>query len=146
MSFDRKSVLMQWFIVASAFVFLPVVQSFAQVPPKSESDSNFPAPGTRGNADNVPLIGRTDPNGNPVRLARSTGHVSNYSEERIPPYTLPDPLVMSSGERVTSSEQWIAQRRGEILKFYQEEIYGRVPANAPKVTWQVTETDAIARD
>ena len=42
-----------------------------------------PAPGTRGNPDNVPLIGRRDPKGNPVRLAKATGHVSNYSEEKV---------------------------------------------------------------
>ena len=37
----------------------------------------------------------SDPNGNPLRLAIKTGHVSNYDEKKVPPYTLPDPLVMS---------------------------------------------------
>ena len=32
------------------------------------------------------------------------------------------------------------------MKFYQTEIYGRIPENAPKVTWEVTETDDKARD
>jgi hypothetical protein len=104
-----------------------------------------PAPGTRGNADNVPYVGRRDPKGNPVRLARATGHVSNYSEDKVRPYTLPDPLVMASGERVTTADQWLKSRRPEVLKFYQDEIYGRVPAGAPKVTWEVAETDASAR-
>src|SRR6478672_1672192 len=106
-----------------------------RTPAPGESD---PPPGTRGNPDNIPFIGRSDPRGNPVRLARATGHVSNYSEERIPPYTLPDLLVMSSGERVISAEKWFKERRPEILKFYQNEIYGRVPADVPKVTWEVT--------
>ena len=48
---------------------------------------------------------------------------------------------MASGERVTDAEQWFKERRPEILKFYRDEIYGRVPANAPKVTWEVAETD-----
>jgi hypothetical protein len=51
-----------------------------------------PKPGATGNPDNVPYIGKRDPKGNPVRLARATGHVSNYSEEKVPKYTLPDPL------------------------------------------------------
>ena len=80
-----------------------------------------------GNPDNVPFIGRADPKGNPVRLARATGHVSNYSEEKVRPYTLPDPLVMAGGERVTSADRWFKARRPEILKFYRDEIYGRVP-------------------
>jgi hypothetical protein len=105
-----------------------------------------PRPGTRGNPDNVPYIGKRDPQGNPVRLAKATGHVSNYSEDKVPPYTLPDPLVLSDGQKVTSPEVWLKKRRPEILKFYQTEIYGRVPANAPKVTWEVTETDPKARE
>jgi len=105
-----------------------------------------PKPGTKGNPDNVPYIGKSDPKGNPVRLAKATGHVSNYSEDKVSPYTLPDPLVLSDGQKVTSPEVWVKKRRSEILKFYQTEIYGRVPAHAPKVTWEVTETDPKARD
>jgi hypothetical protein len=105
-----------------------------------------PAPGTRGNADNVPYIGKSDPKGNPVRLARATGHVSNYSEEKVPPYTLPDPLVMADGRRVANAAMWFAERRPEILKAYRTEIYGRVPGNAPRVTWDVAETDPAARN
>jgi (4-O-methyl)-D-glucuronate---lignin esterase len=118
----------------------------AQGPAVQPGDANLPAPGTRGNADNVSYIGNRDPGGNPVRLARATGHVSNYSEDKIPPYTLPDPLVMSNGRRVTTAEMWLTQRRPEILKSYRTEIYGHVPQNAPKVTWEVTETDTAARD
>jgi hypothetical protein len=118
----------------------------AQNPAQPTADPNLPAPGARGNADNVPYIGKSDPQGNPVRLARASGHVSNYSEDKVPAYTLPDPLVMASGERVTSAEMWRARRRTEILGFYETQIYGRVPDNAPKVTWEVTETDAAARD
>jgi hypothetical protein len=123
------------FVLSSSFVH-------AQ-PTPGETDP--PAPGTRGNADNVSFIGRVDPKGNPVRLARATGHVSNYSEEKVRPYTLPDPLVMANGERVTSADQWLKARRPEILKVYREEIYGRVPEGAPRVTWEAGETDPAAR-
>jgi lysophospholipase L1-like esterase len=133
-------------MLAALLVFLLAARTIAQTPPASSADSNLPPPGTSGNADNVPYIGKSDPKGNPVRLAKTTGHVSNYSEEKIPAYTLPDPLVLTSGEHVTTSEQWYTKRRPEILKFYQTEIYGRIPAGAPKVTWRVTESDAMARD
>ena len=120
----------------------------AQTPPPVAKPDNprLPAPGTRGNADNVPFIGRRDPGNNPVRLARATGHVSNYDEKKVPPYTLPDPLIMASGERVDSAEKWFKGRRPEILEFYRTEIYGRIPVNAPRVTWEVTEVDSRARD
>jgi hypothetical protein len=105
-----------------------------------------PKPGTTGNPDNVPYIGKSDPKGNPVRLAKATGHVSNYSEDKVPPYTLPDPLVLADGQKVTSAEVWAKKRRPEILKFYQTEIYGGIPDRAPKVMWEVSETDPKARD
>ena len=72
--------------------------------------------------------------------------MSNYTEEKVRPYTLPDPLVTAAGRRVTTAEMWVKERRPEILKFYRTDIYGRVPDNAPKVTWEVTETDNAARD
>src|SRR5262245_53996797 len=120
---------MRRFICAAWLLFSLLVLRIAagQAPQPTPDDTNLPPPGTRGNADNVSFIGKSDPRGNPVRLAKSTGHVSNYSEDKVAPYTLPDPLVMSSGERVTNAEMWWKQRRPEILRLYETEIYGRVP-------------------
>jgi hypothetical protein len=114
-----------------------------QTPAPSES---IPPPGTRGNPDNIPFIGRSDPKGNPVRLARATGHVSNYAEEKIPAYTLPDPLVMVNGERVNDPARWVQGRRPEILKFYRDQIYGNVPETAPKVVWESSLVEAGERE
>jgi predicted neuraminidase len=89
----------------------------------------------------------SDPNGNPLRLALETRHVSNYDEAKVRPYTLPDPLVLANGRRVTDAQTWMKQRRPEILRLYETQIYGRIPAHAPKVRWAVTEeaqTSAVA--
>lgn len=86
-----------------------------------------------------------DPNGNPLRKALATGHISNYDEAKVAPYTLPDPLALANGRPVRDRNTWMRQRRNEIIRLYENEIYGRVPANAPKVRWEVTETDASAR-
>lgn len=86
-----------------------------------------------------------DANGNPLRKALKTGHISNYDESKVPPYTLPDPLVMADGKRVTDAQTWRTKRRPEILRAYQTEIYGRIPANTPKVTWEVVESDPAAK-
>jgi hypothetical protein len=130
----------------SALLVLVVANLALAQTASSPADTDLPAPGSRGNADNVPFIGKSDPGGNPVRLAKATGHVSNYSEDKVAAYTLPDPLAMASGERVTSAQMWRERRRPEILNFYQTEIYGRIPKNAPQVTWEITETDPAARD
>ncbi|HEY2415302.1 MAG TPA: hypothetical protein VGI40_23870 [Pirellulaceae bacterium] len=129
-----------------AFGLFAISSALAQDIAGTAPNAELPAPGTRGNADNVPFIGKSDPSGNPVRLAKATGHVSNYTEDKVAAYKLPDPLVMASGERVTTAQMWHTRRRPEILKFYETEIYGRIPDNAPKVTWEVIETDPSARD
>jgi hypothetical protein len=87
----------------------------------------------------------SDPNGNPLRLALKTGHVSNYDEAKAGTYTLPDPLKMSNGTPVRDAKTW-AKRRAEIVRLYETNIYGRTPANTPKVSWRVAETEAKARE
>ena len=53
--------------------------------------------------------------------------------------TMPDVLKMKDGTKVASAEQW-PKRRAEILEDFEREVYGRIPANVPKVTWEVTQT------
>lgn len=131
-----------WTAAVALALSLGFITLTAAQPPDIDK---LPTPGATGNKDNVPFIGKKDAQGNPVRLAKATGHVSNYSEDKIAPYMLPDPLVTFDKRRVTSAEMWFKQRRPEILQFYRDEIYGAVPANAPKVAWEVTETDNNAR-
>ncbi len=98
---------------------------FATLAPALFRTEASPA-GTTGNADNVQYLGGRDPQGNPVRFVKRSGHVSNYDEAKVPAYSLPDPLKMADGRTVTTAEEWKA-RRAEILTFYEEQIYGRVP-------------------
>ena len=86
---------------------------------------------------------KADANGNPLRRA-STGHVSNYDEAKVGTYTLPDPLVLQNGQPVRDADTWLKQRRPEIIRLYENEIYGRVPKSAPQVTFKVVETDLEA--
>jgi hypothetical protein len=87
-----------------------------------------------------------DKDGNPLRLAFKTKHVSNYDEAKVKPYTLPDPLVLANGQPVKDADTWFKKRRPEILKLFQTEIFGRVPDNAPRVKWEVVATDPKALD
>ena len=80
-----------------------------------------------------------DPNGNPLRRALATGHVSNYDETKVKPYTLPDPLVFADGTPVRTAREWTTKRRTEIVRMYESDIFGRIPAAAPRVTWVVKE-------
>jgi len=115
----------------------------AQQPPTPSSAAQ-PVQGAVGPGRSTNL--GSDPNGNPLRLALKTGHVSNYDESKVRPYTRPDPLVLSDGRPVRDAKTWLTERRPEIVRLYETEIYGRIPARTPKVTWQVTETDPRARE
>lgn len=84
---------------------------------------------------------KQDAHGNPIRYAR-TGHASNYDEAKVGDYTLPAPLVLRDGTPVRDAQTWQARRRPEIVQLYESEIYGRVPATAPAVRFEVIETGA----
>ena len=63
---------------------------------------------------------------------------ANYDEAKANPFPdYPDLLTLKSGKRVTTAEGWWKQRRPEIVEDFEREVLGRVPANAPKVTWSV---------
>jgi len=66
---------------------------------------------------------------------------ANYDESTANPFpTLPDVLTLKDGRRVTTAAVWWSQRRKEIVEDFEREVYGRIPANTPRVSWQVTET------
>ena len=68
---------------------------------------------------------------------------ANYDDTKANPYpTLPDVLQLANGDRVTTAEQWRI-RRAEIAELLEREVYGRVPATVPAVTWAVRETREI---
>jgi hypothetical protein len=65
---------------------------------------------------------------------------ANFDESKVRAYTLPDPLVLHNGKRVTSAKMWWNQRRPEIVEAFDREIYGRVPKITPQVNWEVVST------
>ena len=67
---------------------------------------------------------------------------ANYDTALANPYPdLPDVLTLKNGGKVTTADMWWKQRRPEIVEDFEREVYGRVPAGAPKVTWTVAMTD-----
>jgi hypothetical protein len=70
----------------------------------------------------------------------------NQDESKVAPYTLPDPLTMSDGRKVTTSAQWQEARRPEVMRLFQANVYGAVPkASSPiRTTFQVRSEDRHA--
>src|SRR6266568_1706282 len=68
-------------------------------------------------------------------------NAANYDESKADLYPkIPDPLVLNDGKRVTTARKWWSKRRPEIVEQFDREIYGRTPANLPRVIWEVVKT------
>ncbi len=62
----------------------------------------------------------------------------NYDESKVPPYTLPDPLTLANGEKVTDARTWQTKRRPEVLGLFQTHVYGRSPGRPMDMTFELT--------
>jgi lysophospholipase L1-like esterase len=74
-----------------------------------------------------------------IRPGPNPNDQSTFNEASADPYkdSMPDPLKMANGAKVTKAGDW-PKRRKEILSLFEREVYGRIPKNAPKVNWEVT--------
>jgi hypothetical protein len=76
---------------------------------------------------------RPGPSGNP-----SDPNAANTDESKAKTYDmLPEALVCNNGDTVRTATQWETVRRAEITELFDREIYGRVPAEVPGVTWKI---------
>jgi hypothetical protein len=69
----------------------------------------------------------------------------NYDEAKVPDYTLPDPLTLTNGEEVTDANDWRENRRPELVKLFQEHVFGAMPPrmDIAKVVTHATDAEAI---
>jgi hypothetical protein len=67
---------------------------------------------------------------------------ANYDESAANPYPdLPDPLKLNDGTKVTTEKIWWTQRRPQLVKLFEDDVYGHVPGNVPHVSWTVSAVD-----
>ena len=80
----------------------------------------------------------------PILSASAQPPGANYDESKVPPYTLPDPLVLSDGGKVTDAKSWSEKRRPEILRLFETHMYGRSPGRPEDMIFEVTSEDRSA--
>jgi hypothetical protein len=51
----------------------------------------------------------------------------NYDEAKVPPYTLPYALTAEDGTVIDSVDLWTAKRRPELLRLFEEHVFGTLP-------------------
>ncbi|MBI1299704.1 acetylxylan esterase [bacterium] len=62
----------------------------------------------------------------------------NYDEAQVPAYVLPNLLRLDDGAPVDDATAW-RRRRAEIVDLFADQVYGRLPADAPYLHWRVTD-------
>jgi len=110
--------------------------------PPEDSDPKRPASAIR--PPNNPH-GWSDADGHFI-VRSGWGNWINYDLAKADAGPLPDPLALKNGKPVTTATMWWQQRRPEIAEDFAREIYGRIPANTPKITWKIIETNQHALD
>jgi hypothetical protein len=70
--------------------------------------------------------------------------VPNYDESKVPAYKLQDPLIFDNGRPVTGPSEWYSKRRPEIIKLFEQEVYGRIPEFAYKEDFILKDCDSSA--
>ncbi len=69
----------------------------------------------------------------------------NYDESKAGHFTLPDPLVFSNVKPVRNASDW-QKRRRELVRLFQENVYGFNPPTPKHIRFDVLESDAHALD
>jgi hypothetical protein len=70
----------------------------------------------------------------------------NYDESKVPKYTLPDSLLLADGTKVTDANMWRQRRRPQILRLFEQHVYGKAPGRPKEMNFTVTSVDTEALD
>jgi hypothetical protein len=62
----------------------------------------------------------------------------NYDEAKVPFYTLPELLKTAAGSKVTNKSSWEKNRRPEVLRLFEKNIYGQMPKAFDSIHYMVT--------
>lgn len=81
---------------------------------------------------------------NSVAAALPPGVIED--ESKVPPYTLPDPLICQDGTPVKDAKTWLEKRRPELMRLFETEVYGKTLLGRPeRMRWVTLEEKKDAR-
>lgn len=68
----------------------------------------------------------------------------NYDESKVPVFDVPDPLKTFRGKKIKSQKSWEKTRRPELLDFFTENVYGKIPGELSISKVEILEQSADA--
>jgi hypothetical protein len=79
-----------------------------------------------------------------AECAKSQARENNYDEATVPAYSLPNPLVLADGTPVTDASTWRDRRRPEILRLFEQQVYGKTPDRSVALRFETRSVDTDA--
>jgi hypothetical protein len=70
--------------------------------------------------------------------------VPNYDESKVPDFILPDVLRAENGTAVKNKRQWENMRRLEVLRLFEDHVYGKVPKDFDAISFTLVNEDKEA--
>lgn len=70
--------------------------------------------------------------------------IVNYDEQNVPQYKLPDPLFLQDRTPVKNAEMWQERRRPELLRLFEQHVYGKFPEKSKHMSFDISSVDEQA--
>ncbi|WP_031530548.1 dienelactone hydrolase family protein [Dyadobacter crusticola] len=77
-------------------------------------------------------------------ICLTPGHAQNYDEAKVPAYTLPPVLQTTAGKEIKNKNTWEKSRRPEVLRLFEDHIYGQMPSEIDSSRYAVVREDKQA--
>jgi len=77
-------------------------------------------------------------------LLAINARAQNYDEALVPKYVLPQVLKTNKGGNVKNIKVWEQTRRPELLKLFEDNVYGEMPHDFDSIRYQLIHQDAVA--
>ncbi|WP_082216165.1 glucuronyl esterase domain-containing protein [Dyadobacter psychrophilus] len=77
-------------------------------------------------------------------ICLTTSVAQNYDEAKVPAYVLPPLLKTTAGQEVKSKKMWEDVRRPEILRLFEDNIYGQMPKDYDSIRYTLKNGDRAA--
>jgi hypothetical protein len=68
----------------------------------------------------------------------------NRDESKVPEFSLPDLFVNSEGKEIRSIQEWNHLRRPEIVKLFEDNVYGQMPREIGAINFNTVNEDNMA--
>ena len=75
-------------------------------------------------------------------IAQPKGY--NYDESKVPKYELPNLLILPGGIEISEKEIWFKKRRPQILKLFEQQVYGKAPDKPDNLLFEIASIDKKA--